>query len=187
MPIKQIAPIAKAIVGKNAPGSKNWFSRMAKRILQEERGQEILDDLIEKGISPKDVSGKFWNETYWKLPAEGQERFEKYLKTLTGLEPGRPLSVGKTGEKEFVKDWLHLAENYDFPPSLAQLEGSERGYFALMDEASRRFIPTAPSSTSTIAGLLGPASNISSAINALMSGETFEPVMRYLQGYRGDI
>lgn len=35
--------------------------------------------------------------------------------------------------------------------------------------------------------IIGALSPIASAIDALSSGETFEPVMRYLQGYRGDI
>ena len=113
---------------------------LIKRFLQEQKGSELLNNLSEKNITPKMVSNEFWEKTYWDLPAEVQQRFQKYLKNLTGHEPGSALYRDRQGNVIRAKDWIDVAkEGWEVPNSVEALENIERGYIALMDEANRRF------------------------------------------------
>lgn len=111
-----------------------------KNATKEGRGQEILDKLSDDNISPKSVANKFWDETYFKLPAETQSYFRKYLKKISGFEPGSVLATNKKGEDIIAKDWVDLGKYHavDIGNAADQLEGTDRGYVALMDEANRR-------------------------------------------------
>lgn len=117
---------------------ERFLNSVAKRVAMENQGQGILDDLISNSISPSDVSKKFWNETYFKLPPEVQVKAQKYLKSITGMEPGSTLDT--SGRK--ASDWFDIASIDDMPSSAEHLEGIERGYVALMDDANRRFLST---------------------------------------------
>ena len=118
----------------------NWFTKTLKRVFQENEGQAILDDLMETGVSPQSISKDFWENTYYRLPAEVQQRFQKYLSSLGGgIKPGDVLFIKKGGERVMAKDWMDIAANSDLPLKVEHLEGTERGYIALMDEANRRF------------------------------------------------
>lgn len=111
-----------------------------KNATKEGRGQEILDKLSEDNISPKSVANKFWDETYFKLPAETQSYFRKYLKKISGFEPGSVLATNKEGKDVVAKDWVDLGKYHavDIGNTADELEGTDRGYVALMDEANRR-------------------------------------------------
>ena len=123
-----------------------------KQATQDEKGQAILDDLSEKGITPRSVAEQFWNDTFFKLPAQTQQYFKKYLKKLTSMEPGSVLAVDKEGNDLIAKDWMDLGNYHatDLGNNIEHLEGTERGYVALLDEANRRFAnATIPSPEST--------------------------------------
>lgn len=62
------------------------------------------------------------------------------VKGEVGLEPGDVVAVDRNGAKEVARDWPHVAElvNDDLPPSAEQLEGTQRGYVALMEWANRQ-------------------------------------------------
>lgn len=111
-----------------------------KRQLMEEQGQDILDSLQEAGRSPREVSRQFWSETYFKLSAEGQARFQRELK-VKGFEPGdAETHNAATGETTYLQDWPHVAEFVagDLPGRADQLEGTYRGYVAMMEWANRQ-------------------------------------------------
>lgn len=131
--------VPNSIVPKVAKTAENAYEKflnsVGKRLVMENQGQGVLDDLIENGIAPADVSKKFWNETYFKLPPEAQAKAQKYLKSITGMEPGSTLD--SSGRK--ANDWFDIASIDDMPSNAEYLEGIERGYVTLMDEANRRF------------------------------------------------
>jgi hypothetical protein len=130
-------------IGKT--GYDRFLESIAKKSAMESYGQSILDELIERGISPADVSKKFWSETYFQLPAEAQRKAQKYLKSITGMEPGSVLAVEKGGKSITARDWLDIADNkfLDLPSSADYLEGIERGFVSLMEAENRRVASTA--------------------------------------------
>ena len=120
---------------------QDMIGKELKQATQDEKGQQILDDLDDKGIAPKTVAEQFWNDTFFKLPAQTQQYFKKYLKSLTSMEPGSVLAVDGEGNDLIAKDWVDLGKYHaeDLGDRVDYLEGTERGYVALLDEANRRF------------------------------------------------
>lgn len=117
------------------------LARATRRNVMEVRGQEVLDTLTEAGVSPKAVSDRFWASTYAKLPKEVQTRFQRYLKALTGFEPGATIATDRAGNPIIGRDWVEIGRDYDLsnvPEGAGMLQGTERGYVVLMDEANRR-------------------------------------------------
>ena len=134
---------------------ESFFDKTAKRILMEEQGQDILYNLEESGISPKTVSDAFWKDTYPALNPRMQEKFKKYLISLTGWEPGSVVAVNtKTGEKTTANTWTDIAKYAaeDFPSGAEGLEGSERGYVSLMSWAKDKQSEGAPAPQKSIDG-----------------------------------
>ena len=148
--IKSKAPAKKEVTPKEPPAKVKvapekktklqekyaaFLGDVATRYAQEARGQEILDDLDESDITPKNVSDEFWGETYFNLPTGVQSKFHKYLKDLF-TEPG-----GHLTKTEIAESWLDVAEALapTLPKSTSNLEDIERGYVALMAEANARF------------------------------------------------
>ena len=103
----------------------------------ESHGQDILDRMEETGESPRDVSDKFWNETYFELPAPVQQRFTRMLKNVSGFEPGDTIAVRPDKSGIVAKDWADVANGL-LPEKVEHLEGTERGLTALMKEANDR-------------------------------------------------
>ena len=127
------APLATEVMkGENeiTQKIKDMVGKSLKESKMEEKGQSILNELEDSNTSPKDVAKKFWGETYFNLPAEVQRKFTRYLKSLSGFEPGK-----------YWRDWLHIADEHtiDLPKDISHLEGTERGYISLMEEANRRY------------------------------------------------
>ena len=109
----------------------NLLGRAGKRMDMEGHGQDILDNLQENGTKVNDVANKFWDDTYFKLPAEVQARFRGELENHAGMKKGSMTDVADT-----VKNHM------DLPDNPAHLEGTDRGFVALMDEANRRVAGT---------------------------------------------
>jgi hypothetical protein len=120
---------------------QDMIGKELKQATQDEKGQQILDDLDDKGIAPKTVAEQFWNDTFFKLPAQTQQYFKNYLKKITGMEPGSVLAVDAEGNELIAKDWVDLGKYnaVDLGDRVDYLEGTDRGYVALLDEANRRF------------------------------------------------
>ena len=139
-------------------GFEDWLGRVVKKSVQEAAGQDILDDMEDKGVSPKDSARAFWRETYFKLPAEAQRRFQQLLKAETGMEPGSPITSDRR-----AADWLEIADDYvtnELPDTAGELEGTARGFIALMEEGNRRtrdISPTPPTPAPAIAAPTAPA------------------------------
>ena len=78
----------------------------------ESHGQDILDRMEEAGESPRDVSDKFWNQTYFDLPAPVQQRFTRMLKNVSGFEPGDTIAVRPDKSGIVAKDWADVAKGH---------------------------------------------------------------------------
>jgi hypothetical protein len=120
---------------------EDFLGKTFKRQLMEAKGQDILDSMEESNTSPKDVAAKFWGETYFNLPAPVQERFNNELKAQTGMEPGSVTHVDANGTEIRAENWQDIADLAveDMADAVGYLEGTERGFTVLMDEANRRF------------------------------------------------
>jgi len=120
---------------------EDMIGKELKQATQDEKGQQILDDLDAKGTTPQSVAEQFWNDTFFKLPAQTQQYFKNYLKRITGMEPGSVLAVDGEGNDLIAKDWVDLGKYHavDLGDRVDYLEGTDRGYVALLDEANRRF------------------------------------------------
>jgi hypothetical protein len=120
---------------------EDMIGKELKQATQDEKGQQILDDLDAKGVAPQSVAEQFWNDTFFKLPAQTQQYFKNYLKRITGMEPGSVLAVDKEGNDLIAKDWVDLGKYnaVDLGDRVDTLQGTDRGYVALLDEANRRF------------------------------------------------
>ena len=116
----------------------NFLDRVGTRVAMESHGQDILDRMEEAGESPREVSDKFWNETYFDLPAPVQQRFTRMLKNVSGFEPGDTIAVRPDKSSIVAKDWADVANGL-LPEKAEHLEGTERGLTALMKEANDRF------------------------------------------------
>ncbi len=151
--------------------------RLGKDIVQEQAGRAILDDMAEVGISPVTVAKQFWGATYFQLPAQVQDRFRQMLKNHSG---------GRSSELTAVAD-------LDLPDSVEHLEGTERGFVALMQEANTR--AGSPNATTTQASAAAlepevlparqtkrglargepvPAADLASLVNQLKAGGPVE-------------
>lgn len=111
----------------------------ARRYQMEGQGQAILDDLVEKDISPRIVGEQFWKETYPLLNEQTQLKFQRQVRAM-GFQPGDVLWVEKDGRKVTGDSWEQLGQflSSDLAPSARQLDGGERGFVALMQWANNQ-------------------------------------------------
>ena len=110
-------------------GLADFLGRVAKRWAMESHGQDILDGMEERGDSPRDVADKFWADTYFKLPSAAQARFVKMANNHGG--------EGILTSRDSPSDVL------DLPTTVDYLEGTERGFVALMKEGNDRLATAA--------------------------------------------
>lgn len=116
------------------------LDKATRRMAMEQHGQAILDDMTDQGISPIDVSKRFWEHTYFNLPAEAQAKFQRYLKGETSFQPGDVIGTRADKTPWTAKDWADIAENIlDLSDDPDHLEGTTRGLVAGMKEANDRF------------------------------------------------
>jgi hypothetical protein len=139
----ELAPTEKA-KGTTKDRLADFMGKAMSRFAMEQEGEAILEDLEEAEISPQDVSGNFWKQTYFNLPDGVQVKFQRYLTSLTGWKPGRGdvMSFDSKTNKAITADsWVDIAEvlEDDLPGEARYLEDIERGYVVLMHEANKRF------------------------------------------------
>lgn len=125
---------------KTKANFSNFLESYARREYKEQVGHEILQNLVNKNIPPTDVAKKFWSETYDKMPLDVQKRFNSLLEKQ-GNAPGDVFMTTKDGVDVIPKNHkeLGLLSGQTYGNSADLLEGTERGYITLMDEANRRF------------------------------------------------
>ena len=123
-----------------------FLEKVGKRLKSEAIGQDILDSLEATKISPTKVSKTFWEDTFFKLPEGAQNNIKKYLTSLTGMKPGDVMATLK-GKDIKAKDWMDIADVVEKDlTKIEHLEGTERGYIALMAYANEQVktIPAKP-------------------------------------------
>ena len=133
----------KAQVQKVTGGIRSRFEDflgvVIKRFAMEQEGQANLDEMVESNIKPQDVAKEFWANTFFDLPASAQQRFTQMLKANTGMEPGSTTTVNSaTGTSVVAQNWQDVADMIDVGDTAENLEGTERGFVALMYEANKR-------------------------------------------------
>ncbi|MCG8433350.1 MAG: hypothetical protein MJA83_04900, partial [Gammaproteobacteria bacterium] len=135
-------PIEKSIENPKREASDILVDRLASAIklfAMEEEGQAILDEMEDTNISVQSVSTRFWSDTYFKLNAPTQRRFQRMLAGL-GFRPGDVGWIDADGVQHILEDWIQVAEFIaeDLPQSAGDLQGTERGYVALMQWANEQ-------------------------------------------------
>lgn len=130
-----------APVATSAPAAKGryqeWLDKVATRMAKEGAAQEILDGMEENNVSVKGVTKTFWDKTYFNLPAQAQKIFRNYLAEHSGAG------------KNIDGDIHSQVKNLDLSDEVQYLQGTERGFVALMSEANRRFASEATSAPTT--------------------------------------
>lgn len=137
--IAKPAKLAKAPVAKPpAAKLKEIMEKAIRRYESEEAGQAILEELDAQSKTVQNVSKDFWRNTYPLLTAKAKAKFEGYLKRITGFEPGSVMATKEGKPSEIARDWPHIAEivDKDLSAEIDGLQGTERGYVALMAGAN---------------------------------------------------
>lgn len=119
----------------------DFITDAMRRRVMDQKGQDILEQMIEDGVNPQQVARDFWSNTYLRLPAQVQERFQRMLSEHTGGGmPGEVIARDRNGQDVIAQDWFDLANNYsDIANNAEDLSGTDRGYVVLMQEANSRF------------------------------------------------
>jgi hypothetical protein len=107
---------------------KDLAQKGIRNMVDEAKGQAVLERLIDEGVKVNDVNKEFWNNTYDKLPPELQKKFQRQLLRDKGLR------------EEDVKDWKAegLDDNLD-ASEIENLQGTSRGFVSLMAVANERY------------------------------------------------
>lgn len=131
------APTARSDAERTATALGKLQEEVLRRWEAEARGQAILDQLDEQGRPPSAVVSDFWAKTYLNLPDVVQRRFQRYVKSVTGFEPGSLIGRRRDGRAIRAQTWSDA-----YPPDVAgdraeHLEGTERGLVSLMEAANR--------------------------------------------------
>lgn len=120
------------------------LNKAMTRDAMEAQGRDILESMDGAGETPRAVSEEFWKSTFPKLNESNQKRFIKYAKSLTGWEPGATIATMRDAKNKVTaikaRDWQHIGEEIgkDFPKEAESLEGTERGYVAMMKWANTK-------------------------------------------------
>jgi len=164
------------------------FTPERKQLLS--RVSQALEEFVSK-YPPKKayVAGSFAS----KKPSPGDldilAQYDYPIENLLAVKVSelgkQPWPVGPVPEKPFSQIPLHVIEDARFR---GNLPGTKTPYKNI--EAERQIkdvIKVAKERYGSGYKFVRFLTPIASAINALMSGETFDPVLQYLQGPRGEI
>lgn len=113
-----------------------------QRFEMEQQGQGILDDLEEAGRDPREAAREFWRDTYPLLDDTNKARFQRMIRGL-GFKPGDVMFTKNDGTEVRGQTWREIADfiNDDLATEVQYLEGTERGYVALMEWANMQRPP----------------------------------------------
>jgi hypothetical protein len=159
-------PIKAPPVGPLAPTEVKRKDRFAdllekerRRIQAEDAGQELLDDMSEAEVTPQSVSDAFWNSVYPTLNDRGRRLFERAVNAQSGWTPPATVAVESDGTAVVANSWPEIGNAWgeDLPLDAADLEGTARGYVALMKWAVDQGSPPGPGGGAAPTTPAGPA------------------------------
>jgi len=120
---------------------EGFLKKVFQRYRDESLGQGILDELEDAGKSAKAVADEYWGSTHKLMPPETQKKMERYLESLWGFKPGTGVgsvvATSKEGKAIVANSYEDLHKWTNVGPEIQYLEGTERGYVALMEFANR--------------------------------------------------
>lgn len=130
-PAAEVAPTAiKSSPEKSAGVLNEFIQKELQRQVDEQRGQQVLDNMEEAGESPRAVVEEFYRNIYDNLPQNVRARFDKYVKRMGWPIPANmdssPKSIGMEGAIDLGND-------------VQGLEGIERGFVALVKTANELY------------------------------------------------
>lgn len=103
-------------------------------------GEELLAEMDQEGVSPREIHEFFWREVYPNLPEREQRRFERGLYGLTGIKPGGIIRTDpKTHEGERAQSWQEIADGVIGAENSEGLEGIEHGFVVYEAIANRAY------------------------------------------------
>ena len=121
------------------------MTRWVRRAALEAGGKATLQDIAAEGLTPNQVSGSFWRDTFYQLPREQQRWFWKNVATslgdstmpiptidnpvVVGTQHGKPIMAVSPAE---AAEFAGIGDRVEF------LQGEERGYVALLYEANKK-------------------------------------------------
>jgi len=134
---EEIEAKARGEAAKEGPFDK-IFERIGKKLRSEAKGQEILDGLAKKGVSPNTVASNFWDNT-WKLLNNKQKKIiEDHVFANTQFKIGETLGFDKNNRRIIAKTQRDISDNViEFSDDVEELEGVQRGLIALMEFANQ--------------------------------------------------
>ncbi len=138
--VMKVEPKPEAKIEKPSSGFQRFMDKLGYRLASEQKGQAFLDDMIEKGITPQNVNSLFWEKTYPKLNDEQKSFIHKYIQSLTSMKPGSILETDAEGKTIIAKNWMDIGKDLDLGNSAEFLEGTERGYVAIIRAANEKHI-----------------------------------------------
>jgi hypothetical protein len=116
---KDAAKAAEAYVDEGGSASDDTESEKEPVDLRDERtktadraGEVVLNEIIKKGISTREIESKFWRETYPRLDAPAQKEFQRQ------------------------RDWMYSENAPPLDDDPSKLVAEERGYVVLMHMAN---------------------------------------------------
>jgi hypothetical protein len=162
-----------------------------------ELGNNLIKDIQEQGLSPRQVSEEFWNRTYPTLPEEVQGRFQRLLQRVSNAEPGVDVedaarSVRLTSDPqdlERMNRWyvalMHEANNYPW---------DEKGRVYLENKVDAQKLPDDPNAdkTPTKFERIFPTDDQQvlegyfAAVHTAKNGNTLAPILDYIEKNSSD-
>jgi hypothetical protein len=129
---------------KNTSDLRSLLNSMIKDSAREQVGASLLENAVDRGVSVKKTFKTFFEEVWPTLPEAVQNRVASFLKKSTGgLQPGDVAGVNmKTKEPIIAKDWPEVLSAADFADQPEYLEGTQRGVFIALLDATDTFQQT---------------------------------------------
>lgn len=121
-----------------------FLSKVGRRIASEDYAEGMLGDIEASGRSVKKVSEEFWESIYPKLDDDAKANVHRQLKAVSGFEPGSVVAVEKGGKEITANTWKEVGRELeqDLPTSPEYLEGLEKGYIGMLENANQAFRET---------------------------------------------
>lgn len=127
-----------------------WLDSVSNKLRQEGWAQDVLDSMQERGESPQEIAETFWKKTYQSMPQKGKDLFGRLYKSHTG---------------QALQEGDNPLDRIDLGDSAEHLDGTDRGFVALMREANsqsvrNKYDTPAVSNNEVIARLRSDATNV---------------------------
>ena len=114
-------PFEKQMAKMDRQDIKRWMNA---------EGEALLSKMENAGKKTKDVTNRFWDDTYENLSEAAKANFDSYIKAEYG-------GITVEGKSMSAKDLFNKYN--DMGSTLDNIDGTERGLITLMDEANTRF------------------------------------------------